>query len=494
MKSKYQTLKDIVNYVNAESDDPISELLMMGFDPYQLVNVFGFDANDVKKSEAYRNGNWDLDQEEDPFRLDLYEPFDAALVNRFKLTNKQFAKFKDTTVYMMIYNAYMDDKVDCETELFNGIFDEHEDNILEELEFVRMDEDLDSIDDESKPVHNWIDIPLYLECANYAYEVGELDSYKSSHQANIACKEAIESEISIKYNDNRLATKEAVETVVSKFGWDRLKYVLAITVNGKVHDGRIASEVKAWAKTITVAPEVSAELIIDSVNPGLIDLFAKEIIRQEYFSQNEEQFHGFCIIGVTDYYVRKYYSEVCGWTPEAKYATVYTDQDQARKVWSGLVRTGFRRIFVPNFNPNWINDQTNKELSDAVDFLKIADPKYLKWRLSHAEFTSDAQLILYARSLQEKKQRHIRVLCKENIEEILKNPQEYLDIEDDEAKKPLLEITSEVNPKNPKTISLSTNGEEYCLLVTGDDFELPVFPEENQTLLEVEEDLLLGLR
>ena len=257
---------------------------------------------------------------------------------------------------------------------------------------------------------------------------------------------------------------------------------------------RLNEASEGCVKLVTVAPEESTELIIDSVNPGLIDLFAKEVIKQTFTHQTEEQFHGFCIIGVTDYYVRKYYSEVCGWTPEAKYATVYTDQDQARKVWSGLDGTGFRRIFVPNFDPNWINDKTNKELSEAVDFLKIADPKYLKWRLSHAESTSDTQLILYARSLQEKKQRHIRVLCKENIEDILKNPQEYLDIEDDEAKKPLLEITSEVNPKNPKTISLSTNGEEYCLLVTGDDFELPVFPEENQTLLEVEEDLLLGLR
>lgn len=494
MKSKYQTLKSIVEYVKNESANPIDELLMMGFDPYQLAMVFGFDEDDIKKSDIYQDGDWDLDQNEYPFCLDMYEPFDAAIVSRFKLSKKQFLALKETTVYMLAYNAYMDDKNECETDLFNGILDEHEDSINDELEFIRMDEDFDSIDDEPESDPNWIDVPLYLECANYAYEAGEMDEYKSSNQANLACKEAIESEISVRYNDNRLAAKEAVDAVVSEFGLDRTKYVLAISINGKEHDGRIDSNVKTWAKSITVAPEESTELIIDSINPGLIDLFAKEIIRQTSDTQAEKQFNNFCIIGITKDFVRKYYSAEHGWTPEAKYATVYDDLDRAREIWESLNCEDFKRTFVPCFDPNWINDATNKELSDAIDFLKIADPKYLDWRRAHADSTSNLQMISYANSLREKKQKCVRILCKENVEEVLQNPQEYLDIEDDGAKKPLIEITSEANPKNPKTISLSTDGSEYCLVISAIELELPVFPEENQTLLELEENLILGLR
>ena len=486
MKSKYQTLKDIVKYVTATSANPISELLTMGFDPYQLVNVFKFDADEVKASDVYRDGNWDIDQKEDPFRLDLYEPFDAALVSRFKLTNDQFAKFKDTTVYTTIYNAYMDDKASYETDLFNEIFNENEDNILDELEFIQMDEEMDAIDDEPESNSNWIEVPLYLECANYAYEAGEMDAYKLSKEANLACKEAIESAISVRYNDNRLAAKEAVDTVVSEFGWDRVKYVLAVTINAKKHDGRLDANVKAWATTITVAPEESLELVIDSVNPGLIDLLVKEVIKQT---------QGSCIIGVTEDCVRMFWNETSGWTPESKNATVYADLDKAREVWASLDKKGFSRVFVPVFDPAWLlMAAENKDLYESIEFLKTADPKYLAWYKIHAEASSKTKLLLYAKSLREKSKKSIRVLCKESVEDVLQHPENYLDLQEAGAKKALIEIRFMENPGSPKTISLSTDGSEYFLVITGKDLELPAFAEEGQTLLELEENLILGLR
>lgn len=379
MKSKYATLKSIINYVRTKSSNPINELLTMGFDPYQLVNVFGFDADDVKKSDAYRNGNWNLDQKEDPFRLDLYEPFDAALVSRFKLTNEQFSKFKDTTVYTQIYNSYMDEKADCETELFNGIFDENEDNILEELEFLKLDEDIEELD-------------------------GEDDT--------------------------------------------------------ETEDEYLSGE------------EVAAMIT----------------------SENTQTEYQFCIIGVTEHFVRKYYSVSKGWIPEAKDATVFKDQDTAHEIWGKLDKTGFKRVFVPNFDPTWINDTSNKKLSDAIDFLKIADPKHLEWCKNHATGTSDTQLILYAQSLKQKSGKCVRVLCPENVDNVLEEPWQYVALDDTDSKKPLIEITSEASPKNPKTISLASDGEEYYLLVTGTDYELPLFKEDNQTLAEAMENLILGLR
>ena len=48
------------------------------------------------------------------------------------------------------------------------------------------------------------ELPLYRHDAAHAREQGDLDLYRASRRANIACKEAIEASISEHYRDNRL--------------------------------------------------------------------------------------------------------------------------------------------------------------------------------------------------------------------------------------------------------------------------------------------------
>lgn len=133
MKSKYQTLKDIVNYVKNESDDPISELLMMGFTPCQLVYEFDFDEDDVKASELYEETTdvveEDLDETEYPFVLDNYSPFDAALVSRFKLSPDDLLYLKEQTVYKRMKAAYEEEMLEVSTDVMNEVFDKFEDDI-----------------------------------------------------------------------------------------------------------------------------------------------------------------------------------------------------------------------------------------------------------------------------------------------------------------------------------------------------------------------------
>ena len=63
------------------------------------------------------------------------------------------------------------------------------------------------------------ELPLYRHDAAYAREQGNLDLYRASRRANIACKEAIEASISEHYRDNRL-DKDAVPQVIEQFGYD----------------------------------------------------------------------------------------------------------------------------------------------------------------------------------------------------------------------------------------------------------------------------------
>ena len=72
--------------------------------------------------------------------------------------------------------------------------------------------------------------PVYKYPGEYAREHGELELYRASGKANVACKQAIETTINSHYRNNCLDTKAAVREVVDRFGYERMLYVLAVTV------------------------------------------------------------------------------------------------------------------------------------------------------------------------------------------------------------------------------------------------------------------------
>ena len=135
---------------------------------------------------------------------------------------------------------------------------------------------------------------LYIYPASYAYEHGELEQYRASYKANIACKEAIEQAIVDHYRDNRLGT-EAVHQVLEQFGYDRMFYVLANTVRQKDWDGRISRDNKVWAKSIPVyenpdgfGHDRNVYFVVDRSHPGLTDLFLTQA-RKEYALAQEKK-------------------------------------------------------------------------------------------------------------------------------------------------------------------------------------------------------------
>ena len=130
------------------------------------------------------------------------------------------------------------------------------------------------------------ELPLYRHDAAYAREQGDLDLYRASRRANIACKEAIEASISEHYRDNRL-DKDAVPQVIEQFGYTRILYVLANTVQQKEWDERFSPANKAWARTVDIPPnpdgfggERNLDFVVDS-HSGLVDLFLSQA-RQDY--------------------------------------------------------------------------------------------------------------------------------------------------------------------------------------------------------------------
>ena len=121
--------------------------------------------------------------------------------------------------------------------------------------------------------------PLYTQSGTYAYEHGELEQYRASNEANMACKKAIEGAIRDHYSGYCLDGKAAVAEVVNTFGQERTMYILANTVQQEDWDDRFSHSNRDWAKTIPVHKNLdawgedrNAYLIVNS-HPGLIDLF-----------------------------------------------------------------------------------------------------------------------------------------------------------------------------------------------------------------------------
>ena len=133
--------------------------------------------------------------------------------------------------------------------------------------------------------------PVYKYPASYAKENGELELYRASNKANVACKEAIEKAITDHYFDNVLH-HGAVKEVVDQFGFERTLYVLANTVRQKDWDGRISNDNKAWAQTIPVFENPDAwgndrncAFVVDRPHTGLTDLFINQARREYLLTQ-----------------------------------------------------------------------------------------------------------------------------------------------------------------------------------------------------------------
>ena len=138
-------------------------------------------------------------------------------------------------------------------------------------------------------------IPLYRQSYDTAMERGEGAQYWASLDANVACKEAIESAIARHYRNNSLGDAGAKE-VVAMFGFERTFHVLASTVRHQDRDGRISADNKAWAASQPpfdakdpTGRDLSFQYLVDrSGSPGLTDLFLNQV-RHDYALFQEQE-------------------------------------------------------------------------------------------------------------------------------------------------------------------------------------------------------------
>lgn len=77
-----------------------------------------------------------------------------------------------------------------------------------------------------------------------------------------------------------------MKSVLEQFSPERVRYVLANTIQKKDFDGRIPQPLKEWAKSVDVSPENASRFLVDKPNPGLTALFV-DAFRQQTEPEKE---------------------------------------------------------------------------------------------------------------------------------------------------------------------------------------------------------------
>jgi hypothetical protein len=98
---------------------------------------------------------------------------------------------------------------------------------------------------------------VYPYSREEAKRLNQLPLWRDSHKENVACKDAIEEAIRRDF-DGMYLDKDCAESVLGKFGYHRVAYVLANSLQRKDYDGRFSRGNHDWAKQNYIPPDKDA--------------------------------------------------------------------------------------------------------------------------------------------------------------------------------------------------------------------------------------------
>jgi hypothetical protein len=126
---------------------------------------------------------------------------------------------------------------------------------------------------------------VYPYSCGEAKHLNQLALWRDSHRENILCKKAIEVAIRRDFDGMHLSASCA-ESVIAEYGFKRVNWVLASTVQQKEWDGRFSHENKLWAKRTYIPVDTDSftgnsrnlDFVVDS-HPAVLDGFINQYRR-----------------------------------------------------------------------------------------------------------------------------------------------------------------------------------------------------------------------
>ena len=129
---------------------------------------------------------------------------------------------------------------------------------------------------------------LYPWTAEEARRGGKIEIWRTSHKANIACRDAIEEAIRQSFDGMHLK-EDCLRPVLEEFGYKRTSWVLSNTLQMLKWDGRFSPANKHWAEKTFIPADLNhnSDFVIRShpaVLDGFVDLYRKAYQKLGLFS------------------------------------------------------------------------------------------------------------------------------------------------------------------------------------------------------------------
>lgn len=121
-----------------------------------------------------------------------------------------------------------------------------------------------------------MDERVYPYSAQEARERDELDAWRQSFRANCVCAEAIEQAVRRDF-DGMYLKEGCAKSVIAQYGYRRVAFVLANTLQLHDYDGRYSTDNKAWSRTIYIPSDGDHRytFLIKS-HPAVLDGFVSD--------------------------------------------------------------------------------------------------------------------------------------------------------------------------------------------------------------------------
>lgn len=124
---------------------------------------------------------------------------------------------------------------------------------------------------------------VYTQSAAYARQHDELPQYRESNRVNEQCRDEIDAAISFYYTGSHLENG-AIQQVLTAYGPERTRFVLAAAIHCRVGDARISAANRKWADSVRPHRDITADGFDKAVyyaNPaahsGLLDICASQM-------------------------------------------------------------------------------------------------------------------------------------------------------------------------------------------------------------------------
>ena len=123
-------------------------------------------------------------------------------------------------------------------------------------------------------------IPLYPLSRKDSQRLGEHDLWLDSYQENCACARRIELAIKDAYAANRL-NEQCARKIIEIYGFDRVCWVLAHTIQHGENDTRFSKEQHSWAKEYNIPYDdhyLQRNFMV-GLHPTLVSTFAEMVCK-----------------------------------------------------------------------------------------------------------------------------------------------------------------------------------------------------------------------